>query len=101
MTTEQIIEKLADFMGWQMNYYHGVPSGWIDKETKKTVYTVDEWRPDLDWNHWRQVELEMMDTGWRGSVRSEFLGQFENIAHYIEADLPTRCKALLAALDSQ
>jgi hypothetical protein len=108
MTDEQKIAYLAEMMGWHKVKARGNGNRdvyiWATRDRDQNIHwdfaSEIDWNPLTDWNHWRQVELEMMETGWRGSLRSHFLEQFENIAEYIEADLPTKVSRLIAAHQS-
>jgi len=62
---------------------------------------IGAWNPLKDWNHWRQVEEKIMEDGdlfgkLVMSFGKDLFGQ--NIIKYLQADLPTRCKALCSVL---
>ena len=98
MSDQAIIERLAEFMGWKK-----VNMEWGDimfqKPPLKICFPFD---PLHDWNDWRQVEEKVMKNK---ELFELVLHQFWNdkgeygAYHYVLADLPTRCKALCAALD--
>ncbi len=127
MTEQQKIERLAtEVMGWGKKHVKDNPElsfqWWSDGEpTFKywkdvTVGEVDDmvhnsmvpeqaddihalmWNPLTDWNHWRQVEEKVMEDE---RLKAWFFADFcDEIETYLQADLPTRVDALLAALDS-
>src|SRR4051794_20013002 len=98
---ERITYVAEDIMGWDSGTYEEADGTWHDLAFfPPDSRPVFDWNPLTDHNHWRQVELEMMETGWRASLRSHFLEQFENIAEYIEADLPTKVARLISAHQS-
>lgn len=98
MTDEEKVSFLATkVMGWEVikgaYYYYVDPNG---EETQ----TVDEWNPLTDHNHWREVEEKIMEDR---KLLSAFLGKIETwskdeMHSYLNADLPTRCKAAFLAL---
>lgn len=109
-----VIEKdewLAKFIGWEV-----VPQpeekGWssyaVVKEPSGYVHT--DWSPTTDWNHWRTVEMKIMeDTGnWKMFCKQlcfvmDFMGENGNLTAMellMKADLPTRAKALFLAFKS-
>lgn len=98
MTDEQIIERLAtEVMGWTTEYVTEL----VDKmsvDEGVTLYLNDMWTPLTDWNHWRQVEERISGMLLIKYIRTLSLKEYA--ADVIIADLPTRCKAILAALDS-
>jgi len=124
MTDTEIIERLAEFMGWKAEeceqhmlkqglYEHlGSKLCWSTGKMIKTSGTRPDWKeqvdynwnPLKDWNHWRQVEEKLMED-WR-LMRKFFesyqdgYAQFRNdsIEKYLQADLPTHCKALVSVL---
>ena len=106
LTDQQIIERLAEFMGWTKLY---TDRGFDWKGEYKIMADGNDWNPLQDWNHWRQVEEKMMeDVGDNDTYYREYLKYFECpnaddcIVLYMKADLPTRCKALVSVLqDSQ
>lgn len=55
------IEKLADFMGWELSYSGDV---WVDKEAGECLR--DDFNPLKDWNDMRMVEDALFERGlWR------------------------------------
>jgi len=137
LTDQQIVERLAKFMGWKWR------KGWNDipgdarrifmppEEVGKEIFRkhfadatgdellfgdwdryLDQFRPLKDWNHWRQVEEKVMEdqqlTIALYKVLMDMRGHTENVGDnsfdiwnaWVRYDLPTRCKALLSALDS-
>ena len=105
ITDQEIIQRLALFMGWTSDISnHGVPSWkflindndyqWIDKRF---------WNPLSDWNHWRQVEEKVMEDEelWEKYWNMLWADNgFNNVLAGMKADLPTRCKALISVLNS-
>jgi hypothetical protein len=100
MTDTEIIERLAIEVVGRTDF----------PQDKPGIY--DRWNPLTDWNHWRQVEEKVMENQ---TLWLEFRRQYnlwskqddfraDNYDHhwkvYMKADLPTRCRALLSALDS-
>jgi len=87
MSDTEIIEKLAEFIGWE--------------DGTQGAY----WNPMEDWNDFRMVEERMMEDEelweeyWR-ILNHEDISDLTN-GYGAKADLPTRCKALVSILDSQ
>lgn len=124
LTDEQIVERLAnEVMAWHKDVRDSGRSMWVNADNYGMGYTESyfnqascsmdfAWNPLTNWNHWRDVELKVMEdeklwaefslvidsysTGYM--KRSDGSLTFNN--KYMEADLRTRCLALLAALDS-
>ena len=95
-----IVERLAvEVMGWVKGFEDDGRLYWSTGENAMQ----DTWNPLTDWNHWRQVEEKVMGMQFDHlffrliTMRGRNSNGFVN---YIESDLPTRCRALLAALDS-
>lgn len=123
LTDDQIIERLAtDVIGWtlveeeeyqrRLKEYEDDP--WLKNNEYRRAILPQIFNPLTDWNHWRQVEEKIMeDRKILESYIEEVVGvlltrhivefqkgNFSSAALMLLADLPTRCKALLAALDS-
>lgn len=110
MTDEQIVTRLAtEVMGWEM-VTHGKGYEFLPSMVKdETGYVRTLWDPLSDWNHWRQAELKVMENEKLQNhyfhkvlldgayVRGSVLPMFQI---FMKADLPTRCRALITALDS-
>ena len=107
---EDIVSILAtDVMGWQRQYECDGSAGWF--YNNKFVISIYDWNPLVDENHFRMLMEKVMEDE---KLEIEMLRYFcpqlgekntqENIirgwAKYIKADLHTRAKALLSALDS-
>lgn len=98
MSPDEIRIRIAEeIMGWNKDRF----GEWAIGETP--VWNSREgnaWRPDEDWNHFRQVEEKVMED----SLLYTYFIQHDTfdswIGDYMKADLPTRVKALLSALDS-
>lgn len=98
MTDNQIIERLAEFMGWKKGVTMNV---WHDGACIHL-----EWNPLESWNHWRQVEVSVrLDA----DLWHEFMHEIDvNTSHvgtpsaatavFSATDLPTRCKALASII---
>jgi hypothetical protein len=113
LSDEEIIERIAtEVMGREKkerpwNEQKDIASfkgpWWLPpKRTDGTYYSVKIWNPLTDWNHWRQVEEKVMEDEY---LFGEYLDNIcneedDNEIAVMKADLPTRCKALLAALSS-
>lgn len=117
MTDTEIIERLADFMGWEEfigktccpKCHEWYPTSeykhWVRKDNKG--YSADgEWNPLRSWNNWRDVEMKVMEDK---DLLSKYILELKHHCHstwallsdhLVQADLPTRCTALLSALDS-
>jgi len=91
MKDEQIIERLAEFM---------------KDEWKSTAKAMAAHCYGGDWNLWRKLEEKVMedphvyipffeDTVFEGN------NHMEALLYYGQADLPTRCKALIQVLDNE
>lgn len=102
---QQIIERLAKFMGVTVVKRKG---RWFKEEDGGGGFReYSPWNVLRDWNTWRQVELKVMEDRklsfaffnkmWRGS---RVKCHEDSMEDYAFADLPTRCKALLDAIDS-
>jgi hypothetical protein len=90
MNEQQTIERLAEFMGYDV----------IDTDHLQALYRgerrqITYFAPLKDWNHWRQVEEKVMESDWRGIFMEKFNRQ---LPEYLQADLPTRCRALVSVL---
>lgn len=100
--TEKVEFLATEIMGWHRVVARG-------RKLRKDVYIwatqdrdqdkhwdfaeEDDWNPLTSWDHWRQVELRIMqDEG----IWGEFMSQFPFLIEksYMEADLPLRAKAL-------
>lgn len=114
LTDEQIVERLAEFMGWRLNEHGMYDTG---RKGNKRWLDARYWKPLRNWNHWRAVEEKIMKhdklygTYLLPGVMKACMGQrtrhlttAEYIGFmafdYVEADLRTRCLALLASLSS-
>lgn len=114
MSDQQIIERLATkVMNWVWKPYGIVPSigGWIDEDGGDMGY----WNPVKDWNDWRMVEEKVMenDVNQNGTVLVDMMLKASKrkplecnaitmgflAFDYIKSDLPTRCRALISALE--
>jgi len=99
---QEIITRLAHFMGWEKGGA-GDAYCWHTDEEHGTVWQEDSnWNPEIDWNDWRILEEKMMEDK---GLRQDFLEKiFEDSAYktltysYINANLPTRCQALVSVL---
>lgn len=98
MTDQQRIEWLATVARLK---YAGGEWGSLDTNHMQPTFS-----PLTDWNHWRQVEEKvMMETGLMTSYIDELvnnifgddLSKLSGIRCLIEAELPTRAKALYLA----
>lgn len=103
MSDPQKIERLAtEVMGWTWRPREQYPNGaeyWCD--SNGICHTQIIWNPLTDWNHWRQVELKVMEDNdlWLRFVRDSKGFTYE-MSDYMKMDLHTRVDALIAALDS-
>jgi|CXWL01.1.fsa_nt_gi hypothetical protein len=116
LTDDQLIEKLAvDVMGWQnvwcMKCHNtGMHLGKYRMPCRDCAswrglgltLPPRPWNPLTDWNHWREVELKLMEdeTLWHDFLKalSAITGDItHHIGVYMEADLPTRVSALISA----
>jgi len=114
-TNEQIIERIAEFMGWErhcdtcggtyvIHYIHGEGGCHPCEDCSHKEQVKHDWNPLHDWNHWRAVEEKIME--------DEEL--FQNFIHnggywtdgeyipstevYLKSTLEERCKALIEIL---
>lgn len=84
-------------MGWEYEEMEGFGILY-----DKNRISMEPWE---DWNHWRMVEQEIrrdqtLLTAFLKKSNNEQNHPFTAIEIYLEADLPTRLKALIAVLDS-
>ena len=103
MDNSEIIERLAiEVMGWRKdNDYGDEPEDYWTDGFISHGRVEDGWNPLTDWNHWRQIEQKLTDGSMENiELWAKSLGDKYSLYEYMEADLPTRCSALLAALDS-
>lgn len=116
LSDEQIIERIAvEVMGWHKVEARG--NGNMGKiwathdrdQNKHWDYAEDiRWDPTSDWNDFRAVEEKVMEDDFLFRAICTNVVLEKGIKHsgfgatdmYVIADLPTRCRALLAALDS-
>lgn len=114
-----IIERLAtEVMGWEKcgawpNEHWCKFSGWKDGARNSEYIYPSAWNPLKSWDAWRQVEEKVMEDDkllakfilqfFHGFPMGELTARvaFNCFEHYMKADLRTRCRALLVALDSQ
>ena len=104
MTDQEIIERLAEFMGWG-GARIDLDGVWMLKTRSLGGFY---WNPLKDWNHWRQVELKIMEDAYilRNFFNAiprqgyELCEDCENLEAnlYLLTDLPARCKALISIL---
>lgn len=96
MTNQEIITKLAEFMGYG---YDLASEGYVwDPEEDKQV----RFNPLKDWNAWRQVEEKVMeDRNLWGKFTEEYEGGGWALRDYMKEDLLTRCKALISILPKE
>jgi hypothetical protein len=101
-----IIERLAtEVMGWlpvrdseilvRENLFATNPQ----EPSHEWDYVVN-WNPITDWNHWRQVELKVMEDIVLSALFEDLMNERYTRGIMCIADLPTRAKALVDALDS-
>lgn len=111
MTNQELVNRLAmEVMSWVEE-----DGAWIGAngepmaKTRIGGYEGQYWNPLTDWNHWRQVEKRVLENeDLFGAFKRSFMDSDtvhpyllnDNIYLYMKADLPTRCRALLTALDS-
>ena len=86
MPDQQIIERLAEFTG--------ASEIWVKNSLEEE-----------DWNWWRQVEEKVMEdldlfAKYCNGLLNVDTNQIGAMQHCIEADLPTRCKALCEVLNN-
>lgn len=98
LTDSQIVERLAKFMDGKWKN-HGLPFGSASRILAKKCV-------EGDWNLWREVELVILKN-IHGVFQCEYLYQLgcrepglSTQLDSMEADLRTRCLALLSALDT-
>jgi len=97
MNEQQTKERLAEFMGWEKKnvmFKNGTTECFIGNND---VRPCSLWNPLTDWNHWRQVEEKVMEDE---ELVYKFIRDFATTDIYMKADLPTRCKALVAVLSN-
>lgn len=120
LSDEKIIECLAtEVMGWKKHSYTWkyIEDGKVQSckscgsqehtgHNYKWLLDREEiersgWNPLTDWNHWRQVEEKVIETEWAWSQLVDYFRRWGGgWIGYMKADLPTRCRSLIAALDS-
>ncbi len=104
MTDQQIIERLAEFLGWELTdaYNNGVECDLMVKRGDKYDLIGS---PLKSWDTWRQVEEKIMEDEeltkkWFFHLASiEFPKEIPCMV-ILKADLPTRCNALISVLKS-
>lgn len=111
MTDQQIIERLAEFTGvnldtYGMRFYNeSNPAGdTVDLGKDDVKILLGSWNPLKDWNHWRQVEEKVMEDESLFHLWITRIDQppASSVSwHYAKADLPTRCKSLVSVLPSE
>ncbi len=107
MTDEEIIEALATkVMGWKRT-----GNIWQQKDEMIDSHAIAfadntyeqegeaAWNPLVDWNHWRQIEEQLMEDG-KSPLMKEYLRYFDGKGHYMGSDLRERADALIAALSA-
>jgi hypothetical protein len=110
-TNEQIIERLAtEVMGWHKvkARSNGNRDAYVwathdrDQNEHWDFAAEIDWNPLTDWNHWRQVEKRVMEDEdlWELFCINCCRPKSCLIGNYMQANLPTRIQALIAALDS-
>lgn len=107
MSPEEQIRYLAErVMGWKKTSLAVImPAVYGDADEDLEMWeknpsshiAVQNWHPDHDWNHWRQVEEKVMEDEL---LVERYLYCFEapwRIKAFLKADLPTRVSALIQA----
>ncbi len=112
LTDEQVIERLAkDVMGWSPELPRSIFQKWIETKPEGSVVHSYTWNPLRYWDSWRMVEEKVFryehGKGWENEeLEKAFSAYFCvheplcGLVDYVHADLPTRCRAVLAAWDS-
>ncbi|MDD5026831.1 MAG: hypothetical protein PHH13_05705 [Candidatus Peribacteraceae bacterium] len=109
MTDSELIEALADFMGWKLvtrlshsHVFSKHPTDWKREN-------VEDWNPLASFDDFRMVEEKMIEDANKryDATWSRFLRYFalktepiETLANYMKAPLRTRCEAALSAVRS-
>jgi len=109
MTTQEKVELICtNMMGWEKVTYN---KGWRNKATvlflenplgKRTK--TRKFNPYENWEDWRQVEEKIMeDYNLWTKFACDFCGYpgDEAVRNYMEADLPTRCDALISIISNK
>lgn len=121
MTDQQIIEWLAEFMGWHRgdfqkraistdrkrqsaNYWYNDEGIEVANAHTDVFANIYHWDPLKDWNHWRQVEEMMLKSrklfyAYLSAMKTICKRGMDHQEWLHKADLPTRCKALISVLD--
>jgi hypothetical protein len=76
MTPEEIREKLAEFMGWELVRYSQNPSPfyayWVNPDDESSVH-YGNWQPDQDRNQLALVLDKVADMGLQRAVTKYFI----------------------------
>ena len=97
MREEQIIQRLAGFMGHEID-------GKYDPRDESLPCKIGTFRfrfkPYENWNHWRQIEEKFLkETSEEWSIFMKFMDLYDNdIGRYLATDLPIRCEDLVSVL---
>jgi len=130
LSTQEEVERLAEFMGWKLSdkcltcdgtgtreyetgdTLDGRDCPWCGGTGKRPTYIVDNkyWNPYTSWEDWRQVEEKVMEDE---ELFDKFTTQLvacqphclENtqdwLLLYARSSLEIRCKALISILSEQ
>lgn len=110
LTDEELIERLAKFMGWVKKVESDTWWCWTNDGKHMVARGVNEvggsdlrWNPLTDWNHWREVEEKIMEDEKLFTECVWTIGRSGMNARPVSmevcaADLRTRALALLDAM---
>lgn len=100
MTDQQIIERLAEFMGWEKEYTDCAIC-WLNPYSGTRV-KIQDWNPIEDWNHTMQVIEKFIQYGTIEFAfqKGEFLKMQINDVYHESQGFPFQrafCLALVSA----